>query len=44
IANKAVESIILEWWDKWHSVFQKEIWLQCCNKVAKWEKELEIDP
>ncbi|CAG8812975.1 5906_t:CDS:2, partial [Gigaspora rosea] len=29
--------------DKWHSVFQKEIWLQRCDEVAKWKKELEID-
>ncbi|CAG8735660.1 11977_t:CDS:1, partial [Gigaspora rosea] len=43
IANKVAELIILEWLDKWHSVFQKEIWLQRCDEVAKWKKELEID-
>src|SRR5260363_346436 len=37
ITRKVTDSIITEWWDKWHSFFQEEIWLQRCNEVAKWE-------
>ncbi|CAG8612800.1 28174_t:CDS:2 [Gigaspora margarita] len=44
IIKKVAELIIIEWWDQWHSFFQKEIWLQCCNKITKWKKELQIDP
>ncbi|CAG8820254.1 6151_t:CDS:1, partial [Gigaspora margarita] len=32
ITRKVANSIITEWWDKWHSFFQKEIWLQRCNE------------
>ncbi|CAG8821216.1 23212_t:CDS:2, partial [Gigaspora margarita] len=44
ITRKVADLIITEWWDKWHSFFQKEIWLQHCNEVAKWEKQVEINP
>lgn len=43
ITRKVTDSIITEWWDKWHSFFQEEIWLQRCNEVAKWEKQMEIN-
>ena len=44
ITRKVTDSIITEWWDKWHNFFQEEIWLQRCNEVAKWEKQMEINP
>ncbi|CAG8794875.1 46420_t:CDS:2 [Gigaspora margarita] len=30
--------------NKWHSFFQEKIWFQRCNEVAKWEKQVEINP
>ncbi|CAG8852172.1 25387_t:CDS:1, partial [Gigaspora margarita] len=44
ITRKVADLIITEWWNKWHSFFQEEIWLQHCNEVAKWEKQVEINP
>ncbi|CAG8820372.1 41194_t:CDS:2, partial [Gigaspora margarita] len=41
ITRKVTDSIITEWWDKWHSFFQKEIWLQCCNEVANVGKVID---
>ena len=35
ITRKEIELITLEWWDKWHSFFQEEIWLQRCEEVIK---------
>ncbi|CAG8611111.1 28123_t:CDS:2 [Gigaspora margarita] len=32
ITRKVTDLIITEWWNKWHSFFQDEIWLQRCNK------------
>ncbi|CAG8814625.1 35702_t:CDS:1, partial [Gigaspora margarita] len=32
ITKKVADLIITEWWNKWHSFFQEEIWLQSCNK------------
>ncbi|CAG8499236.1 37083_t:CDS:2, partial [Gigaspora margarita] len=44
ITRKVADLIITKWWNKWHSFFQEEIWLQCCNEGAKWEKQIDINP
>src|SRR5260363_15574 len=41
ITRKVTDSIITEWWDKWHSFFQEEIWLKSCKKDKKREKQIE---
>ncbi|CAG8770370.1 44844_t:CDS:2, partial [Gigaspora margarita] len=41
ITRKVADLIITEWWDKWYSFFQEEIWLQCCNKTLTPKKENE---
>ncbi|CAG8684537.1 6430_t:CDS:2, partial [Gigaspora margarita] len=41
IIKKVADLIITEWWDKWHSFFQEEIWLQQSSEGKKKENSVK---